>query len=573
MANLARLLNKKTVRRLAGDQFYESGVDYLYQGRVASLQATPSGMLASVQGENVYQVRLGQAEGKLTHSCNCPIGEEGFFCKHCVAAALALLEGDAEAKALAKEPARGFSTAEAVEVLLSQDRKVLRKMLLRWAELNPWLEGRIFLHAANIDSPTAAWRAVLSTFHKNLNPSAFSSEEEWLESFLSCGDMLREGLELGMAAMIVDLCEAGLDVAATEIASICYPTEDGEDLLKMLQAIHLEACKRAKPNPIALAERLFEWEKRSIYDVFFDGVRTYRKVLGAEGLQRTRELAEQLWNKSKSKGPKNKDVITALMVLESLAQMTGTLDDQAAALAMDLSAPHRYRMIAEFFQRKGRVDEAIEWLERGRRAFPLDADPNLGVMLMQLYTVAKRGDEAAAVALEVFEASPSVESFAILQAFAGKRPDWQQWAEKAVASARKEKAKPNGNLAMTSLLVEILTHLGRLDEAWEEAEGGFLAPQVWLALADASVETHPVYAGGVYMRYVERELKGEGSSIRYKRAVALMEQCAACMQRAGKTLEFMLALQALRHKHKRRRKLQELIEKRWKYLDLRPKST
>ena len=94
-----------------------------------------------------------------------------------------------------------------------------------------------------------------------------------------------------------------------------------------------------------------------------------------------------------------------------------------------------------------------------------------------------------------------------------------------------------------------------------------------MSLANASGETHPEQAAGVYLRLAEQQLKGEGSASRYQRAVELLEQDAACMQRAGKTSEFMRALQNVQRMHRRRRKLQELIGKRWTYLNLRPKSS
>ena len=48
---------------------------------------------ASVQGTQHYRVRLGATpDGELDCECDCPVGDEGIWCKHAVAVALSWLE-------------------------------------------------------------------------------------------------------------------------------------------------------------------------------------------------------------------------------------------------------------------------------------------------------------------------------------------------------------------------------------------------------------------------------------------------------------------------------------------------
>ena len=87
----AALLNEQNLRRLAGPRFYERGVNYAITGRVIRLVRLRRSVEASVHGTARYRVELWIEEGELTGSCTCPMGDKGYFCKHCVAVGLIAL--------------------------------------------------------------------------------------------------------------------------------------------------------------------------------------------------------------------------------------------------------------------------------------------------------------------------------------------------------------------------------------------------------------------------------------------------------------------------------------------------
>src|SRR5260370_23413487 len=64
-----------------------------------------------------------------------------------------------------------------------------------------------------------------------------------------------------------------------------------------LQDIHYQACQEARPDPVELARRLFQWELHSDFDVFYGAVARYAKILGAKGMKVYQELAEAEWEK------------------------------------------------------------------------------------------------------------------------------------------------------------------------------------------------------------------------------------------------------------------------------------
>ena len=87
--NLAGSINDAVIRRLADAQSYQRGLDYYSHGHVESLEARDESVRAVVRGNHDYTVTLAADEGVLDYSCDYPVGSDGTFCKHCVAAALA----------------------------------------------------------------------------------------------------------------------------------------------------------------------------------------------------------------------------------------------------------------------------------------------------------------------------------------------------------------------------------------------------------------------------------------------------------------------------------------------------
>ena len=80
------------VRRLAGAASFERGEDYFADGRIAHLEPTEDGdVVATVRGTHNYRVSLASLDhGDVGFDCDCPMGSDGAFCKHCVAVAVAL---------------------------------------------------------------------------------------------------------------------------------------------------------------------------------------------------------------------------------------------------------------------------------------------------------------------------------------------------------------------------------------------------------------------------------------------------------------------------------------------------
>lgn len=69
-------------------------------------------MTAGVLGARNYQVRFWAEHGNLGHECTCPLGEDGIFCKHCVAAGLAWLAEATPGAHVDRDPQHGWQESD-----------------------------------------------------------------------------------------------------------------------------------------------------------------------------------------------------------------------------------------------------------------------------------------------------------------------------------------------------------------------------------------------------------------------------------------------------------------------------
>jgi uncharacterized Zn finger protein len=87
----ANILHKDAIKKITDVRSYERGREYFEKGHVKALARDRSSLTGVVVGETAYAVRVWVKDSSLAYSCSCPRGEEGDFCKHCVALSFAWL--------------------------------------------------------------------------------------------------------------------------------------------------------------------------------------------------------------------------------------------------------------------------------------------------------------------------------------------------------------------------------------------------------------------------------------------------------------------------------------------------
>src|SRR4030042_7125817 len=132
---MKRILNLDVLRRLAGPRSFDRGEDYFNRGLVRSLSERNCIVTAKVKGTHTYTVTLREDNGELDYSCTCPMGDNGSFCKHCVAAGLSWLAQKTDGKD--KKAGRGGGAEVTMKdvkgYLESLEKKALVEMVLEQA--------------------------------------------------------------------------------------------------------------------------------------------------------------------------------------------------------------------------------------------------------------------------------------------------------------------------------------------------------------------------------------------------------------------------------------------------------
>jgi uncharacterized Zn finger protein len=581
-------MNDAVVRRLAGEQSYQRGLDYFSHGHVESLEDGDNEVRAVVRGNQDYTVTLMVDDGVLDYSCDCPVGSDGAFCKHCVAAALAWLNRTAgPAKSSPRGKAKQVKLADAAKILQAEDKDTLVRMVLEWAKDDKRLHERLILYAARRTGPDTGAAAVRRAFEKAVRVRDFvpyRGATGWASDVDDAINSIEQLLNDGQAATVIELCESALQSLLAAIQSVDDSDGHFAILRDRLQDIHYQACQEARPDPVELARRLFQWELHSDFDVFYGAALQYAEILGAKGMKAYRELAEAEWEKVSARTGKQArsewgEHFRITHIMESLAQASGDIEQLVAVMSRDLSSAYSYWKIAEVYREARQHDNALLWAEQGLKAFPDHTDARLREFAAEEYHRRRRHDDAMTLMWAEFLDRAHLESYQKLERHARKAGAWPAWRVRALAEIRlriasaKEKAlgrtrprwmEPDNN---NSPLVEIFLYEGNPDEAWREAQAGGCSGSLWLRLAAARERDHPEDAAPIYIKQAEAAVDATRNG-RYEESVDLLVKAAAVMRRMNNGAEFARHLDALRVKYKIKRNFIKLVEQKRKSLYL-----
>ena len=588
MANsLSAQLNEAVIHRLADAQSYQQGREYFANGHVESLEDRGDGVRALVRGTVDYTVTLGAAGGLLDYSCDCPVGRDGDFCKHCVAAALAWLhrENSSPATSTRRDKAKEVTLADAGQALVAEDKEALVRMLLDWAQDDQRLHDRLLQYAARRNGAVSAIAAANRAFQQAAGasgPVPYREAEGWARGVGHAIDSFDLLLHDGQAAAVVELCESGLRSLISSIEIVDDSDGYFSALRDRLQDIHLRACREARLDQVELATRLFQWELRADFDVFAGAAERYAKILGATGMQAYRELAQAEWAKVPARAAEPERSgwgrhFRITQIMESLARASGDLEELVTVMSRDLSSAYSYWRIAELYREAREHDRALAWAEKGLAAFPERTDNRLRELAAEEYHHRRRHDEAMKLMWTLFSERPLLESFKTLERHATKAGAWPAWRERALAEIRsriaqdKQQARGPARHRWTeaggshSPLVEVFLYEDNAGEAWREAVEGGCSDTLWLRLAAAREREYPQDAAPIYLKQAEAAIATTTNS-RYEDSVNLLIKAAALMKRMNRGPEFVRQLEALRAKYKIKRNFNKLVEQQRKSL-------
>jgi len=577
-------ITKTQLKQLTDSRSWQRGVDYHQSGNVLSILEDKAVVVGKVSGTRNYKVKLWVEDGEVDGSCDCPMGDAGVFCKHCVAVGLTYLEGGVKSAQKGKPSKKDRSASEPAttvddvrKYLSGQKTDALVEIIIQQMMEDDNLQRRLMIKAAHYQQKGPNIKALRKLITQATNTYDFVdyySAHNFSKGVQDAVDSIEELLSEGYAKEVIELAEYAL--ARVEEALGNMDDSDGYmgDILERLQEIHHKACVKAKPDPEALAKRLFEWELATDWDTFYEAAETYADVLGEKGLAVYRRLAEAEWEKIPPLKPGQMERsydhqryrLTSIM--ESLAYVDDNIEALVEIKSKDLSSAYHFLEIAQVYKDAGESDKALEWAEKGLQAFPEHTDSRLREFLANEYHRLKRHSEAMQLIWADFIERPGLENYKTLKKHAERTAEWAKWRQQALEHIRAVISEgKKGPRRMdrywfdkqdNSTIVEIFIWEKDMESAWQEAKAGGCSEYLWLQLAKLREKEHPADAIDVYQSQVD-PIVGQTNNRAYIEAMQLIKKIQQLMKKLGKEKEFAEYVSSLKVKYKPKRNFIKLL--------------
>lgn len=576
-SSIRAALTPELLRKRAGAVTYGRGEAYAADGRVVAVEVTMRGLVGIVEGSEPYDVEVVVEDGLTQGTCDCPVGQGGRFCKHQVALALRWTRDPSDEPG--RSASRPVSMGELRQYLEGVEQSRLVELLMAQAERDDALLRRLLQMTAAADANVdgRAVRRVIDQAVRTIDHVPYREAWDYVRGIMDAVELIDGVRQAGDPLAAISLAEHALRRVASAIGDVDDSDGGMSEVLARLGEIHLAACEAARPDPVALATTLFEWELDDEWGVFAGAAERYQDVLGDEGLRAYRAAAAAVWARVPRIGPGGRGIgvdadLSIRRIMETLERMSGDVDALIAVMAHDLSFPYEYLRIAEVCAAVGRPDEALDWAERGIADFPGRADGRLRAFLIAEYVRRGRHEDAVGQAWATFAEAPSHPNYQVLRdlvVLGGGDPS--AWRDKAVERIRRQVLEyrathptaqrarwyfgPTGTVA-----VQILLDEGDVEAAWDIARELGCGRHEWLDLARRREEAHPDDSVAVYQREAETSIetkRNEG----YADGVALMERVQATLERDGRREEWRTYLWDVRARHGRKRNLIKLLDR------------
>ena len=555
MAALVEVLDRIDLVDLAGEGSYYRGVGYAQERRAELQEVTEQRVDAVVAGTVPYRVTLAVAGRGLEWSCTCPVGATGDFCKHAVAVALALT-----GEALDAEPSPDPDVAlDLPGYVASLDPAALAAIVLEQAAADWRLHERLVTGARarlGLDVDEASWRKrVDAAFRRRGRFVEYRNAPEWANGVFDVLDGLAQLLEAGHGATVIPLAERCHRKAEAAVGYV--DDSDGyiTDIFHRVAELHLLACAQARPAPVPLAKRLAKLELTAELDTFHRAAARYADVLGASGLAAYRKVVEPQWLALDGQGDRwSHHDFRVRQAMIGLAYASGDPDELIRV--MDVRTPYDEVEIVEFLRATGRADDALARARAGLEHF-VDRPHQLRELRdLTAELLQGRGDAGAAVDVfvDAFAARPNVDDYRRLLVAAELTGDVdarRRWAHQLVES----------DSQLNDVSVMMLMHDGDVEAAWLAATLHGCDQRLWLELARAREQDHPLDVIAVYVDEVERAIAAKNKT-GYRRAVTTLTQVEQLAARGGDPDRFRAIVVDVRDRHHQKRSLIALLDQR-----------
>jgi hypothetical protein len=572
------------IESLANTRTFAKGKAYFHWGAVSRLEARGGVLRANVRGTHRYSVELGVGDdGELTYECDCPVGEDGIFCKHAVAVALSWLEnaGEEVFHDGESEPVKPHKKRKTFEELIREyvatlNEEAVRELLLEAVKRDMTLRDRLLFaaRAANA-SDLPGMKTAVRQATRISRPLDWREAGAYGDGLMSLADMLRQRLAGPHAAQVVELAELAIAGAEKSLEQIDDSGGEVMPAIMELAAVHLEACRQTRPDAIKLAERLFRFQTEGVWDTFYDVLPAYAEPLDDAGLRQYRELVERGWDRMPALAPCSEhrwsfDPLRMRLerAMERLAELDGDVEARIRIRSKDLSSPYRFLLVAELCAKHGRHDDGLAWAERGLAESGKNTDVRLLDFCITEYLRREEFEKADAFAWRRFESRPGAEAFTALMDVATATGRYDTTRERALnhlwALVRTEEAptkakRSHWQTPSRTELVKVFLAGQDNDTAWETFTGGQVATNMWATMASVRAKTHPHDAIALYHRLLPIAAESGTRNARYEEAFGIVRTIGKLRAELKEHAQFVDELETVRQTYRAKRNFMKLL--------------
>lgn len=538
-------------RRMSTPNSLKRGQSYARNGRVILDLVSDQRIDARVKGTSLYRVYLSVEEGSQSWGCGCPASLGNQFCKHLVATAIVAADpnstvGDPE-EILIGSYLASLPVDELASIITAQAAKDERfaTNLLSAAQLSVG-EG------PNL----AEWKKkVTKAYGRGFVD--YRHAPEWaarVNDILSAVADIGEAGHHQTAALLAEHAHKRTETAAQRVDD-----SDGwiTNIFGDIRRVHTKACLAGAFPPKRLAQRLVKLELSAELDTFHRSAVSHADALGPDGLAEYRRLVDLAYAKTPTGGSRTGERFRVCQARIAHAIASNDPDRLIEVIGNDLISPNDYVEIVDAMERAGRIEDALEWANRGLentadRSF--QQPPLIDARARILRTLGHQ-DEIEDMYWERYAAHPTTSTFATLLANSTNSDEAQSRAIDHLLARLGEPAEPRigrtGTKAWVGGPVGILLAADQEDTAWAVALRHGASWEEWSQMADLRAETNPDETIAIWALEVEGYIERKNKA-NYRRAVKVLtriEKLASAVGRPDLYVEVLLGVQS-RHKNK-----------------------
>lgn len=571
------------VELLASPPSISRGRAYAADGRVTITTFSDTELQADVRGTTRYRVRLWTEGGAHRWRCDCPVGLNGEFCKHSVAALASAAAPEARPAATSVGDPDPREPDELARFLASLPPEQLASLVLEQAEIDHQFRTRLSrlaqlqnaAPASGTDTPAAALdlRALKKEITAAYGRGYVSYREaagwaarvfeaiEWISDINDAGHFRTAALLAQHAHKRAESAMNRVDDSGGEITEIS----------NRLAEIHAAACVEGAFPSADLARRLIKLELDAELDTFHRSAVSHREALGPEGLAVYGRLAQEAYDALPTDSHPYGKAFRVRQARIAHALATNDPDQLVDVLSDEVRSPADHLEIIDAFQAAGRIDEALAWADTSLSVFAERHHQLVSVRARRADLLRQLGDDQAIVDMyrQSFEATPTPETYRL---FVEAAPDPDRTRRDAIdhvlsllptiGDQDDEAAAPTIGRPVTDVaangVVAVLLAAGDDDLAWSVALEHGATDHEWLKMAEHRQISDPESAIAVLTLETERAIERKNRS-GYRQAAQLLERIERLATKANKPELHRQLTDQIHARHHRKSSLMELL--------------